>query len=115
MIRVTKERVTPLDAPGACETVASDDDSNLLVSIKSKGVFEYAQGKWRLVADSPYPSGVGEYWVHLSASFGQLALAIDAKPVVEPVHSTSSDMRFVTNAPTSLWMLKDGSFSRVAF
>jgi hypothetical protein len=33
LIRVTKEHVAPLDAPGACEAVATDDNLNLLVSL----------------------------------------------------------------------------------
>src|SRR5208282_5569970 len=108
LIRVTKERVAPLDAPGACEAVATDDNSALLVAIKSKGIFLYTQGQWMLLAESPYPTGVGEYWTHLSASSGQLAVAIDARPVIDPQHSSGADMRFVRNAPTSLWVLKDG-------
>ena len=115
MIRVTMERVSPLDAPGACEAVGSDDDLNLLVSIRTKGVFRYAQGKWTLIAGSPYPSGAGDYWTHLAASRGQLAVAIDAKPVVDRQHSSGTDMRFVRNAPTSLWVIKDGDFAPVAF
>jgi len=115
LIRVTKERVAPMDAPGACEAVATDDNLNLLVAIKSKGVFRHAQGQWTLVAESPYPTGVGEYWTHLSASSGQLAIAIDARPVVDPHYSSGMDMRFVRNAPTSLWVLKDGKFALVEF
>jgi hypothetical protein len=115
LIRVTKERVAPLDAPGACEAVATDDNLNLLVSIKTKGIFRHTQGQWTLVAESPYPTAVGEYWTHLSASSGQLAIAIDAQPVVDPQHSSGVDMHFVQNAPTSLWVLKDGKFALVEF
>ena len=115
LIRVTKERVAPMDAPGACEAVATDDNLNLLASIKGKGIFRYAQGEWTLVADSPYPSGVGEYWTHLSAASGQLAIAIDGRPVVDPQRASGTDMHFVRNAPTSLWVLKDGKFSVVEF
>lgn len=102
-------------APGPCETVSADDDSNLLVSIRTKGVFRYATGKWTLVAASPYPSGEGEYWTHLSASSTQLAIALDGKPVVDKEHSRGSQLHFIQNAPTSLWVLKDGSFSPVPF
>jgi hypothetical protein len=115
LIRVTKERVAPLDAPGACEAVAADDNLNLLATIKSKGIFRHTQGRWTLVAESPYPTGAGEYWTHLSASFGQLAMAIDAQPVVDPQYSSGGDMHFVRNAPTSLWVLKDGKFALVEF
>jgi hypothetical protein len=104
-----------MDAPGACEAVATDDNLNLLASIKGKGIFRYAQGEWTLVADSPYPSGVGEYWTHLSAASGQLAIAIDGRPVVDPQRASGTDMHFVRNAPTSLWVLKDGKFSVVEF
>jgi hypothetical protein len=115
LIRVTKERVAPLDAPGACEAVATDDNLNLLVSIKTKGIFRHTQGQWTLVAESPYPTAVGEYWTHLSGSSGQLAIAIDARLVVDPQHSSGVDMHFVRNAPTSLWVLKDGKFALVEF
>jgi hypothetical protein len=108
LIRVTTERAAPLDAPGACEAVANDDAMNLLVSIRSKGVYKYADGKWTLVAATPYPSGAGEYWTFLATSRGQLALAIDGKPV-------GADIGFFRNAPTSLWILKGGNFARVVF
>lgn len=114
-MRVTAERVAPLDAPGACETVASDDDSNLLVSIRTKGAFRYAGGQWKLVAASPYPTGAGEYWTHLAASGGQMALAIEAKPVVDRANTKGSDMKSTRNAPTALWILKDGRFAPVDF
>jgi hypothetical protein len=115
LFRITETGDTQLGTPGPCECVTADDDSNLLVSIRSKGVFRYAGGKWTLAASSPYPSGEGEYWAHLSASSGQLALAIDGKPVVDKQSSSGSQMRFVQNAPTSLWVLKEGTFSPVAF
>lgn len=115
LIRVTKEHIAPLDAPGACEAVTTDDNLNLLVSIRSKGIFRYAQGQWTHIAESPYPTGLGDYWTYLSASSGQLALAIDAQPVVVPQYSGGMDMHFVQNAPTSLWVLKDGKFSLVEF
>lgn len=115
LIRVTKERVAPMDAPGACEAVATDDDLNLLAAIKGKGIFRYTQGEWTLVADSPYPSGAGEYWTHVSAASGQLAIAIDGRPVIDPQKASRTDMHFVRNAPTSLWVLKDGKFSVVEF
>ncbi len=114
LVRVTKERVASLDAPGACEAVTTDDNLNLLVSIKSKGIFRYTGGQWMLVAESPYPTGSGEYWTHLSASTGQLAIAIDASPVVDPQYP-SGNMHFVRNAPTSLWVLKDGKLALVEF
>jgi hypothetical protein len=113
LVRVTKQRVDPLDAPGECEAVATDEDLNLLVSIKSKGIFRYTQGQWTLLAESPYPTGAGEYWTHLSVASGQLAIAIDAQPVVDPQSSGGVDMHFYRNAPTSLWVLKGGKFSLV--
>lgn len=115
VIRVTNQSVAPLDAPGACEAVATDDNLDLLVAIKGKGIFRYTQGQWMLVAESPYPTAVGEYWTHLSASSGQLAIAIDAQPVVDPQYSSGMDMHFVRNAHTSLWVLKDGKFALVEF
>jgi hypothetical protein len=115
LIRVTKEHVGPLEAPGACETVSSDDNSNLLVSIKSKGIFRYTDGKWMLVARSPYPGAAGEYWTHVSAFSGQLAVAIDGKPVIDSQYSSGSDMHFTRNAPTTLWVLRDGNFAAVPF
>jgi hypothetical protein len=115
LIRVTREHVAPLEAPGPCETVSSDDNSNLLVSIKSKGIFCYTDGKWMLLARSPYPGAAGEYWTHVSASSGQLAVAIDGKPVIDSQHSSGSDMHFTRNAPTSLWVFRDGNFVTVSF
>jgi hypothetical protein len=115
LIRVTKEHVGPLESPGSCETVSSDDNSNLLVSIKSKGIFRYTDGKWMLLAGSPYPDAAGEYWTHVSASSGQLAVAIDGKPVIDSQHSSGSHMHFTRNAPTSLWVFRDGNFAAVRF
>ena len=115
LIRVTKEHVAPLEAPGSCETVSSDDNSNLLVSIRGEGIFRYADGKWMLLARSPYPGAAGEYWTHVSASSGQLAVAIDGKPVADSQHSSGSDMHFTRNAPTSLWVFRDGNFAAVSF
>ena len=74
-----------------------------------------AGGQWTLVAASPYPSGAGEYWTHLAASGGQMALAIEAKPVVDRAKTKGPDMKFTRNAPTSLRILKDGSFVPVRF
>lgn len=115
LFQITGQSVAQLTAPGRCESVSVDDDSNLLVSIRTKGVFRYARGKWTLVAASPYPSGEGEYWTHLSASSTQLAIALTGKPVIDKEHSSGSQMRFIQNAPTSLWVLDGGSFSSVAF
>ncbi len=115
LVRVTKERVAPLDAPGTCEAVATDEDLNLLVSIKNKGIFQYTQGQWTLIGESPYPTDAGEYWTHLSVASGQLAIAIDAQPVADPQSSGGIGMRFYRNAPTSLWVLKAGKFSVVEF
>lgn len=115
LFQITAQSVGQLSAPGPCESLSVDDDSNLLVSVRRKGVFRYATGKWILVAASPYPSGEGEYWTHLSASSTQLAIAVDGKPVVDKEHSSGSQLRFIQNAPTSLWVFKDGSFSPVGF
>jgi hypothetical protein len=115
LFRITKERATQLVAPGPCECVSTDSDSNLLVSIRGKGVFRYDKEKWTLLAASPYPSGEGEYWVYLSSAAGQLALALDGKPVVDKQNSSGTDMRFVQNAPTALWVLDGGVLSPIAF
>lgn len=115
LLRVTTERVAPLDAPGSCEALAADDDFSLFVSIKSQGVFRYTEDQWTLVAQSPYPSGSGEYWARMAVSHGQLAFAIDAKPVIAPGYSGGLDMHFVQNAPTSLWVLVNGKFAPVSF
>jgi hypothetical protein len=115
LIRVTEERVARMDAPGACEAVATDENLSVLAAIKGRGIFRLAQGQWALVAGSPYPSGVGEYWTHLAAASGQLAIAIDGRSVVDPQRASGADMHFVRNAPTSLWVLIDGKFSVVDF
>jgi hypothetical protein len=115
LIRVTTEHVAPLEAPGSCETVSSDGSSNLLASIRSKGIFRYAEGKWMLLAGSPYASGAGKYWTYVSASSGQLAVAIDGQPVIDSQRSRGSDVRFIQNAPTSLWVLRNGTFVPVSF
>ncbi len=115
LVQVTTERVTPLDAPGPCEALATDDDWSLVVSIKGKGIYLYTKGEWSLIAGSPYPSAAGEYWTYLSASGGKLALAIDAKPVMDTKNSRDLDMHFIQNAPTSLWVYQDGKFAPVGF
>ena len=115
LFQITAQSVAQLSSPGPCESASVDDDSNLLVSTKTKGVFRYATDKWTLLAASPYPSGEGEYWTHLSASSTQLAIALAGKPVVVKEHSSGAQLHFIQNAPTSLWVLKDGSFSPVVF
>ena len=114
LVRVTGH-VVRLEAPGSCEAVSTDEDSNLLVSITSKGIFRYTEGKWMLLAESPYPSGAGKYWTYISASSGQLAVAVDGQPVIDRQHLSGSDIRFFQNAPTSLWVLRDGKFAAVSF
>lgn len=115
LFSTTGEHVTLLSTPGPCEEISTDEESNLIVSVKNKGVFRYARGNWTLLAVSPYPSGDGEYWTHLSATAGQLALALDAKPVVDRQHSEGRNMHFTRDAPTALWVLTNGEFSRVTF
>jgi hypothetical protein len=115
LFSTTGEHVTLLSTPGPCEDISTDERWNLIVSVKSKGVFRYTTGNWTLLAASPYPSGAGEYSTHLSASAGQLALALDAKPVVDRQHSAGRDMQFTRDAPTALWVLMNREFSRVTF
>ena len=116
LIRVTTQEVSPVKTPGSCETVSSDHEMNLLVSIKTKGIFKYSQDDtWTLLAPSPYPSGDGEYWSFIADSNGQLAFAMEAQPVVDQEHSAGRDMKFIQNAPTALWVAKEGHFIPVAF
>jgi hypothetical protein len=70
-------------------------DWSLVVSIRGKGVYRFTKKEWSLIAGSPYPSAAGEYWTYLSASGGKLALAINAKPVVDSKNSRDSDLRFM--------------------
>jgi hypothetical protein len=116
LIRVTTQEVSSVKTPGSCETVSSDHEMNLLISIKTKGIFKYSRdNSWTLIAPSPYQSGDGEYWSHIAESKGQLAFAIEAQPVADHEHSAGRDMKFVQNAPNALWVSKDGHFIPVTF
>jgi hypothetical protein len=115
LLKVTKEQIAPFDAPGPCETVASGEDQSVLASIKGKGIFRYAQGQWTLLAESPYASGAGDYWTYLAAEPGQIALALNGKPVVDHERTSGSDMRFKQNAPTNLWVSTQGKLNPVQF
>jgi len=111
LVKVTRQLVGVLPAPGPCEALAGGTDPDLLVSIRRKGVFRYSpKNGWTPIANSPYPSGDGEYWAFLAAGNGQVAFAICGKPVVDEKRSRGADMKFVENAPTALWILRGRDF-----
>ena len=112
VLKVTPQAITKLDVPGECETLSSTESGTLLASFHRKGIYEYTTD-WRLRAAYPYPSGNGEYWAHLSGHGKELAFAINGKPVVDKEHSSGSDMKFIRNAPTTLWYSRGTEFQRI--
>jgi hypothetical protein len=102
VLKVTSQTITKVDAPGNCETLAIAEPGILLASFRGKGIYEYAEN-WRLRAVDPYAAGAGECWAYLSSEGAELAFAITGKPVIDKEHSSGTDMKFVRNAPTSLW------------
>lgn len=112
ILKVTPEAITKLNAPGECETLATIESRALLVSFRHSGVYEFAKD-WRPLAAHPYPNGTGEYWTYLSGNGNEIALATDAKPVVDKDHSSGIDMKFTRHAPTSLWISQGREFQRV--
>jgi hypothetical protein len=102
ILKVTSQTITKVDAPGNCETLAIAEPGILLASFRGKGIYEYTDN-WRLRAVDPYAAGEGEYWAHLRGDGAELAFAITGKPVIDKEHSSGTDMKFIRNAPTSLW------------
>jgi hypothetical protein len=111
VLRVTPLAITKLDAPAACETLATTESGNLLASFRDKGVYEYTT-RWRFRAAHPY-SGNGEYWAYLSGNGEELAFAIDGKPVVDKKPSSGTDMKFIRNAPNALWLSRGKEFQPI--
>jgi len=108
---VTGQLVSALPAPGPCEAMAGGADTDLLVGIKRKGVFRYSpKGGWTQIANSPYPSGDGDYRAFLAAGNGRVAFAIQGDLVDDPKHSSVFRGKSIQNAPTALWTLVGRDF-----
>ena len=112
LIKVTSDGLSHVDAPGRCETVARSHAGHLLASVKTRGIYELG-ADWQLRATHPYPSGQGDYWSHLAGDARSVALAISAQPVVDRQHPSGLDMKFTTDAPTSLWIGWGASLAQV--
>jgi hypothetical protein len=109
VLRVTPQTIARLDTPGKCETISAATTHAPLVSFQSNGIYEY-QGSWILRAPHPYPSGDGDYWTYLDENGSQIAVAITAKPVTDTKRSSGTDMKFIRNAPTQLWLYQNSQF-----
>jgi hypothetical protein len=109
VLRVTGKEIAKLDSPGKCETVSTTASRTPLVSFHTKGIYEY-KGSWVARAPHPYPSGDGDYWTYLGENDSQIAVAITAKPVTDTKHSSGTDMKFIRNAPTQLWLYQNSQF-----
>ncbi len=113
LLRVTTEKISEVKVPGECENITTDG-ADLIASFRSKGVFRLKGDTWSQLATHPYPSGAGEYWVHLAANGGRIALAITAKPVIaNRAPGDTSNIKFTTDAPTELWVANNGQFQKV--
>jgi hypothetical protein len=112
LLKVTPRAIAKLDAPGECETLARSALGTLLASFRRTGIYEFTAG-WQLRDPHPYPSGTGDYWAHLSGSGTELAFAIDGKPVADRSRSSNAEMKFIRNAPTSLWFSQGEDFRTV--
>jgi hypothetical protein len=108
LLRVTTKGITKLEAPGECETLTTSSTGTLLASIHRKGIYEYA-GEWKLRASSPYTSGSGDYWGYLAENAGELAYAVTAKRVIDKEHSSGMNLKWIRNAPTTLWFAATGA------
>lgn len=113
LIQATKDRVSEVATEGPCKTVANDEAGNLLVGVRSKGIFRYAAGSWDKIAG--FGAGAGSYWFHLAAEGAQAAVAIEGKPIIDRANTHGSDMRFVTDTQPALYTLSDGRFVPVGF
>jgi hypothetical protein len=115
LIEIRMDRVAAMDAPGPCDTVATDDKLDLLVSVRDKGVYQYAEGIWTLLADAAYAGDGKHQWTYLAGYRGQLGLALDAMPSLDARRSNGSDVQFTQDAETGLWVLTQGHFRLTNF
>jgi len=105
LLQVTTQLVSAVPSPGPCEALAGGADADLLVGIRRQGIFRYSpKNGWTLIANAPYPSGEGDYSAFLAAANGQVAFAMERKPIL----SEGNNVRF--NAPTALWTLRGRDF-----
>jgi hypothetical protein len=56
---------------------------------------------------------VGDYWTRLSENGSEIALAIDGQDVVDKEHSSGTNMKFIRNAPTRLWVYQGAEFRNI--
>jgi hypothetical protein len=105
LIEVTPKAIKTVAAPGECEAVSSSGSGTVLAGFRAAGIYEY-RGGWQRLAPHPYPGGRGEYWLHIAGDGKRLAVAIEGKSVVDCDHSSSAEMKFTQNAPTSLWLFE---------
>jgi hypothetical protein len=108
LLQVTTRGITKVDAPGKCEALTISSAGILLASIRVKGIYEHT-GQWKLRASSPYTSGSGDYWGYLAEGAGELAYAVTAKPVMDKEHSGERNVKWIKNAPTTLWVAATGA------
>jgi hypothetical protein len=107
LLRISVDEISRVNAPGQCESLTTTDAGSLLVSFWKLGIYELTT-KWEQRAAPLYPSGAGEYWTHLASYGEEMAYAIEGKPVVDKEKSEGIHMTFTRNAPTHLWLIRDG-------
>lgn len=107
LLRVSIDDISLVHGLGQCESLAVTDAGNLLVSFRKMGIYDLTSN-WKQRAAPLYPSDAGEYWTHIAAQGDEIAYSIEGKPVVNREKSDGANMTFTSNAPTHLWLIKDG-------
>lgn len=107
LLRISVDEISRVNAPGQCESLTTTDAGSLLVGFRKLGIYELTT-KWEQRAAPLYPSGAGEYRTHLASYDEEIAYAIEGKPVVDKEKSEGIHMTFTRNAPTHLWLIRDG-------
>lgn len=115
VVKVTRQKVEEIPAPGVCEVVATGSGGRMLGSFKSKGLFSYSNGSWAKVLEALYASGAGEYRAGIAEDGNELAYDIDASPVIDKSGSEGDKVTFTRNAPTKLWIVVNGRANEITY
>jgi len=75
LIKISNGKKEIIPSPGKIEALTSMGSDKLIASISDDGVYEY-KNKWVKLFDAPYPTGVGDRSVHITANDESIALAV---------------------------------------
>jgi hypothetical protein len=109
MLQISVKQITKLDAPGPCEIISTNSEGNLVVSIPTKGIFQF-DGGWVKLADHPHPINAGKYQAYLAMDGREIAYAavVEDLPGFHPTDGVES-----WGPITQLWITQDGQFRLV--